>query len=203
MKYFVFLLFSFCFLTASAQREDLAPLLKPNVDSIIRQTDSLRFQLFPTEYHKKYMLLDKIGTGGWPPVPFMPDVFSDLVTYPDSGSLRIPYGKFQAHSLSFYDYGGVHFHQINLAPVTYFKQDSTTTEVLSEENMVTITLANSFGKAWIRFDEEAESDNWLEVFVEKDMEGFGPKLSEIREGSYGEGLLDMFLELFTSIKAKQ
>lgn len=184
-----------------AQVEDLPPLLSVNVDSVISETDSFRFRMYPVQYHSKYMLMDRSGTGGWPPIPFMPDVFSDMVTFPDSGSLGIPYGAFQAQLVSFYDYGGVHFTQIHLAQSSWVNTDSGRVEQFTDEDMVTVTLAASFGRCWIRFDEEAESDNWLETFVEKDMAGFGPELSEMRQGTSGENWFRMFVELWADIKS--
>ena len=198
-----FIIFTLSFNMLSAQREDLPPLIQCDVDSLIAETDSVRFRMFPVVYHAKYMLMDKSGTGGWPPIPFMPDVFVDMVNYPDSGVLGIQYGRFQAQSLSFYDYGGVHFTQVHLAPEVWIKTDSGKVATYPDDEMVTITLASSFGRAWVRFDEEAESDNWLETFVEKDMAGFGPEISEVRKGSSGENWLMMFGELWSGVKQRE
>ena len=187
------------------QIADLPPLVKVDTQALIAHTDSLRFSLFPEIYHAKYMLLTAQENQGWPPIPFMPDVFDQLVFFPDSGQLNLQYGKFQVHSIAFYDYGGVHFNQINLA--TYPADSSAAvieaTTYLPEESLVTITFANCFGRAWIRFDDEKESDEWLEAFVEQQMQAFGPEVSEIREGSSGAVWLTMYTELLKEVTTVQ
>ena len=191
-RFFLIVLLSGWGLQLSAQQQDLPPLVQPDVDRLISRTDSLRYNWLPEVYHQKYLLLDQLDAV---PIPFLPDVFTDLVTWPDSGNLNVPYGKFRLHSCSLYDYGGVHFTQVHLAPFKETPTDSLPSIELLEDEMVTLTLGYSFGHAWLRFDEEAESDNWLEVFVEKGMKGFGPELAGIRENSPGASYLAMYQEL--------
>lgn len=194
--------FVLVFRVGFGQIEDLPPLVETDVEALIADTDSLRFSLYPEVYQSQYMLLDSNFNNGWPPIPFMPDVFDQLVLYPDSGTLDLTYGKFQVHSMAFYDYGGVHFNQINLAPLLTVERGADTAVTFSEDNMVTVTLATSLGRAWIRFDEEAESDEWLESFVEKRMVAFGPEVSGIRVKSSGAAWLSMFTELLNGISKK-